>query len=102
MKEMGGKMESLMGELREGFKKQEEKLIEIMEGMRREFNEQIREWNKEREGIKKDMEVVKSGIEIIEQKMSKEDGRLKGWGEQRGKEIMEKVSSIERREKYRT
>lgn len=29
----------MMGELREGFKNQEKKMVEIMEEMRREFNE---------------------------------------------------------------
>lgn len=43
MKEIGNKIESLVGELREGFKKQKKKLIEIMEGMRRQFNKQITE-----------------------------------------------------------
>lgn len=70
MNEMGDKMESMMGELREDFKKQERMMIDKIEKMRREFRVQMKEWDKEKEKMKKEIEVVRSRIEEIEKKVS--------------------------------
>lgn len=74
MREMGGKFQSMMEEVREGFKKQE-KMTEMMEEMRREQKRQWSEWEKDRREMKEDLENLRSRIEIIEQKLIQEERR---------------------------
>lgn len=52
MKEVGGGgLEGMREEIREGFREQEKKMMAMVESMRKEFNEQRREWGKEK-GVK--------------------------------------------------
>lgn len=83
MKEMGGKFESLMEEIKEGFRKQEKKIREMMEEMRREQKRQWNEWENDRREMKEEMDNLRSRLEMVEQKLiQEEEGRIRGWGEE--------------------
>jgi len=97
MKEMGGKIDriiSWMEDVKEEFRKQENKWKEIIEEMRRDFKTQRKE--REREKMKGDMRDLKKRLEILEQNERQEEEERQRWGEGERKNMMEKIKRIEK------
>ncbi|KYN12099.1 hypothetical protein ALC57_15734 [Trachymyrmex cornetzi] len=61
-----------MEEFRKSHRRQENKLLELIEEIRGEYNNQKREWEKEREEIRKDMKEMKNRVEILERSRMQE------------------------------
>jgi len=99
MKEMGEKVDrilSWMEDVKEEFRKQENKWKEMIEEIRRDYKTQRKKWEREKEEMRGDMNELKKRMEILEQNRGQEEGERQRWGEGEGKNMMYKIKWIEK------
>jgi len=91
-REMGerfDRLENWIEEFTEGCTRQENRLLDLIEEIRKEYKNQRSEWEKEREEMRENLREVSNRIEILEQNRTQEMGE-----DQRGGEIKDMMDTL--------